>query len=953
MSRDYVTLRLRFVRLQQDAEQLTERLRLVEGEFRRTGRLDGEIEGQLSRLLHDWDTLEHTLSPGDPDMEASGHAGVSKLSRLEERLDCLQHRERAMLILQSVQAIQSTDGIDSPELRHVHREMQLLEDAIDDAESGPVINRLVEGTHPANALLSLIRDGDRLSDKEWAALQETVNDAYGSVISTAAVRGRLTLESTTADVVDIEPEDTPVEVLGGLVAEVADMGMASDEESSSRPVELVSTDGSNNDADETSESDLRLPAIHVEEFVPNDSVDEHGSDPVATQDESDARPLSLWETENVADQETTPFRVTNVDGDSTDESIFDMPDEQVETRGPALIKEKSIEWEELRAAADNSDVNDAGAANGTTRPGEGITALPKTYQVDGGSIQKSAHAALTDAALYRDRHLSELILHLAAENRLGLAAYVARGQEARGELQVPILPSWLLDAMALAPHVTFVRGRLAAMLEELLSHCHERVWHDLSDDWREGLGFFVRAATLRPSVVSPGTRAAAILRSFTLNADCMELYNYCSRIATFGERLQGLMPALFTQRASNLSREDHLRALQAEVSHWSEMLVERSIVYTPAKQLFLHANWSVKAGSAVRHSLHVRRWQKWQQTLRLSENLIKPVREGDSELVPEVKAEIRRLSTNLRDGTWTDSAGDADGDGPIRIPHPAMKNVLREAMAFAQRWVALHSSTADEADFFLPQAAEELRDEVLERHDAVISELEAARDRSESLVVEMGVTCLLRAVHQLREMVDPSGPVSPSEADPRHMLSAELLKIPGMRLDDRWEPPMDAVTTQERILRFLADPQPDWQTAYQVRCESGDRLATERLLELDVWDSNEQKDLLREVRDQYIQPTRSSLLAELAQFERRLQVIADKERRLDDQQELENRLRRLRESLASESPAVETMSTIEWCRRELAALRSGFRILQSDDSPGPFPGLPEVEHGLSDDRLEH
>ena len=949
MTRDYVTLRLEFVRLQQDAERFAEHLRDAERKLRKTGELDLEIESQLSQLLHDWDSFEHVVAATADGDEAAGSVGLSKLSRLEEKLDELQIRERACLILQSVREIRYVDGTDSSELQSVHRQVQMLEDSLDEAESSPDINRLVEGTHPANALLSLIRDGERLSDKDWAELQETVAEAYGPVIATAAVRGRLTCKEVTESTVEDSPGDGSTEF-----SEETPGSDVFPSDVPSEPVDVAHADDTlHNIGEENLKMHREYPAIHIEEPTSETPVEKENSIEFLTRDEPSIAPLLMPEDDRTTTEE--PPLPLLADNDQSDESIFDRPEDAIHLQGPALIKEQSDEWEQLQAAAMTTDRGDHEHSDDDPQSdhSDRMIALPKNYRTDTGPVQEAAHAALTDSALFRDRHMSDVILHLAENDRFGLAVYVARGQEARGEQQVPFLPSWLLEAMTLAPHVTFARGRLAAMLEESLSQCHERVWHDLSDEWRKGLGFFVRAATLRPSVISPGTRAAAILRSFNLNADCTELYNYCSRIATFGERLQGLMPALFTQRQSHLSRDDHLRALQAEVGHWSELLRERSVEYTPAKQLFLHANWSVKSGSAVRHSLQVRRWQKWQQTLRLTENIIKPVRVGDSDRMPEVKAEIRRISNNLRDGTWSETDSEAEGDGQIRIPHPAMKNVLREAMAYAQRWVSLHSGTPEETDFFLPQAAEELRAEVLDRHDAVIRELQLVRENSEAKVVISGVTCLLRAVHQLREMVDPSGPVNPSEADPRHLMSAELLKIPGMRLDDRWEPPMDELSTQSRILRFLADPQPDWETAYQVRCESGDRIATERLLELDVWDSTEHKDVLREVRDQYIQPTRESLIAELMQFEKRLQIIADEERQSDDQIELENRLRRLRDSLVAGSSDTATVSKIEWCRQELAALRNGFRALQAGEPAETLPTLPDNRPGLPDDHLQH
>ncbi len=945
MTRDYVTLRLQFVRLQQDAERLADRLKVAARELRKSGGLTGAVDEHLSDFLHDWDTLDHDLLSNDAVVAHQNPKEPSRLSGLEEKLDVHQMHERARVIIRSVQRVRFNDGADSAALRNVHREMQVLEDSLDQPDTEHVLGQLVEGTHSANALLSLIRDGERLSDREWSELQRRVSDAYGTELATAVVRGRLTIgapqrSDTSVPKLVFEEEKAPATETSNDALRLAD---------SDGPTEGPSDDVTSG---ETTQRDAIFRGAD-EQFVAAD--DEGRTSDLFGNPETDAEPAVT----PLVSESPRLMLHAEPPPDAEDDSIFEDSEDGNRSHGPALIINQSAEWQELTDAVTHrhASVDDAEGGspddNASAHRAAGVVALPKAYTPSEGPLQQAAQATLSDAALYRDRHVSDVILHLAAAGRLGLAAHVARGQEARGGLAVPFLPSWLLEAMTLAPHVTFVRGRLAAMIEESLSNCHERVWHDLSDEWKRGIGFFVRAATLRPSVVAPGTRAAAVLRSFALNSDCTELYNYCARTATFGERLQGLMPALFTHRHTHLSREDHLRALQAEVRQWSDVLADRTIAYAPAKQLFLHANWSVKAGSAVRHSLHIRRWQKWQQTLRLSEKIVRPVREGDSGLVREVKAEIRRLSSHLREGSWADSDGDTHSDGLIRLPHPAMRNVLREAMAYAQRWVGLHSSSAEEADFFLPQAAEELRAELLERHDGVVAELEHVRCQSQSSVERCGVTSLIRAVYELKEMVDPTGPVNPSEADPRHLLHAELLKIPGMRLDDRWEPQVDALTVQSRILRLLADPQPDWQTAFQTRCESGDRIATDRLLALDVWDSREQKDSLRELRDQYIQPTRASLMAELVQFERRLHVIANNERLADEQHEMEKRLQRLRDSLGSEAADAETLTTIAWCREEFAALKSSLRALQSGELSDSFPASTASDHGLPDDHLQH
>ncbi len=68
-----------------------------------------------------------------------------------------------------------------------------------EATSGPPEEaiRLAEGDHPFVDLLTLIEEGDTLSDDDWARLHTSVGAAFGVPLARAAARGRLVLTTPT------------------------------------------------------------------------------------------------------------------------------------------------------------------------------------------------------------------------------------------------------------------------------------------------------------------------------------------------------------------------------------------------------------------------------------------------------------------------------------------------------------------------------------------------------------------------------------------------------------------------------------------------------------------------------------------------------------------------------------------------------------------------------------
>ena len=409
--------------------------------------------------------------------------------------------------------------------------------------------------------------------------------------------------------------------------------------------------------------------------------------------------------------------------------------------------------------------------------------------------------------------IPDLIFHLIYAGRSGLAYHLSRCLESRSAGPRPFVPSWLIRTWTYGHSLVFPKGQLAGLLQDDLQLRAVTGLRNASPEWSLAMSLMVRAATLRPAIIAPSTRAAAVLRDFELRQEWVQLYNYCSRIGASGERIQGVLPGLFKQTTASAPYSDLLSTLRADIATWQEATDTVGMKYQIATQLFQKTGWSLRAGMSQRHPEAAYEWMNWQIALRLGESLVEPVKHDRRTELSRVKSTVEVVNTKL----MTDEAD----EGRRTLSQPEIRAFLRQATTFAQRWIGLHSGAATStAQNYLPQAAVELRSDIQNRHAAVMEELHTLAANQKAFEVRMAVACLLLSVQEISDLVDPDMPTDAREADPRHLLHSELLKIPDLRLSFNWEPEIDLHTLESEILQFLCQPQPDWTTAFQMQRRS-------------------------------------------------------------------------------------------------------------------------------------
>lgn len=460
------------------------------------------------------------------------------------------------------------------------------------------------------------------------------------------------------------------------------------------------------------------------------------------------------------------------------------------------------------------------------------------------STQRIAERIVQVAPEDRKPLLPSLIWRLIGDDRLGLAFHLSSFLEA-GDCKVdPFVPSWLIRACALGRQVRHVGGDIARLLQEDFSCFREDLFLVERDDWNQALRFLLASASLRPALLAPITGASSVLHSLHTREGLNELYEYCRRIAGFGDYGQPLDPTTLKNVKTQAAWQKEMDQLHAEVEDWLTRAPAMTMSYFAATQV----------------------WREWLKPNQLIHTLLAPVRQRDASRKDfvcreadrladsaVVAREVRRTDRTLREPRREDIIAKALGQLQARV---------REAVSFARKWIALSDSDPRNERRFVHRHADQLRQNLSERHAVVLNELANFERRVGSEVLKVGVRRCRAAVEDIRDLFRPDIPFSVDEPDWRHVLHADLLQIGGVPLDDNWEPSSGPnETVVESVLRFLAEGAHDWQAAFDRYAELRDHEGTERIVEY-LLAANEHAEMgvrLRSLRDLQLIECRDAL----------------------------------------------------------------------------------------------
>ena len=434
------------------------------------------------------------------------------------------------------------------------------------------------------------------------------------------------------------------------------------------------------------------------------------------------------------------------------------------------------------------------------------------------TAQQIATSILSDTGFDRTAVLCSLKWQLLREDKLGLAFHLARCLEIQLPNIQPHLPSWLIRVVALGRHVRYEvgAGEIANLLMNDFANFSDSCFVNGESEWNQAVSLLLAASTLRPALLAPNTNASDLLHNLRLGEGLNQLFEYCQTIANYGSQRYALNTTAIKKVRSQGVWEADVAALLQQVEVWWSQAPDLNMIYGPAKTV----------------------WSEWLKPNELIHTLLLPVKQNDLSRLEVVKQSIEQLSYEAQNintevkRTQREIGRIRGGNAITGMALGRIRLHVREAVDFGRRWIELQESHPDKSNNYSQSQAQQLKQDLSSLHKTVLDELDSFKQKKSSVLVLAGISCCRIAVENIRTLFNPDVRLSTEEADPKHILHADMLKISAFLMNADWEPEVgnpDLIVNG--ILNLIANNRFDWQQAFEVRSRSRDHEATERIID--------------------------------------------------------------------------------------------------------------------------
>ena len=156
----------------------------------------------LSRFRTAFERLQQNIprSGASPAGDDDWNEGDSSFTVLQDELESQTLIQATLSKLERVAMIQHAEQPDfAPWQRCLDDGTKLREEllSVPATQARVTAEQFLAPQTPLNAIVTLVADGDGLSDERWTLLLDSVSAAYGREVSTAIARGKLILTSGT------------------------------------------------------------------------------------------------------------------------------------------------------------------------------------------------------------------------------------------------------------------------------------------------------------------------------------------------------------------------------------------------------------------------------------------------------------------------------------------------------------------------------------------------------------------------------------------------------------------------------------------------------------------------------------------------------------------------------------------------------------------------------------
>lgn len=200
---DYKMLLNKLEHIKSDCTALVSALSMVASDLQE-GRIDRlkDIADRMLILERNFNALkkEALAHPGAAlvPFDAEKLTSLSEMETLIQSFHIIQMRQEAVQILDEVKDIVHKDNHDFQPLQSCHAETKALRRAILETDLPglhPDVPALLNGIHPFNELLLLVRDHRNLNEERIAELEDRIQNSFGRLLFLAIVRDKLDFSS--------------------------------------------------------------------------------------------------------------------------------------------------------------------------------------------------------------------------------------------------------------------------------------------------------------------------------------------------------------------------------------------------------------------------------------------------------------------------------------------------------------------------------------------------------------------------------------------------------------------------------------------------------------------------------------------------------------------------------------------------------------------------------------
>lgn len=358
----------------------------------------------------------------------------------------------------------------------------------------------------------------------------------------------------------------------------------------------------------------------------------------------------------------------------------------------------------------------------------------------------------------------------------------------------------LLEALALAPHLTRADGAVAQALSEAFGSL------PLEEDTAYQL--LAVAAVLRPALLAPSSGAAEVALGIALPENLGHVNQLLQALVALTDQIQIVDAGTLKGVRGQAIWESEKEELRQRVVDWCNQAPKATILFAAATNV----------------------WRAWCRSGGPIDLLLDPVRRMDVDGADALEKSIETLANdkNLK-RLVQDTEKQLGRRKGEEIEARALRQLqakAHEAVQLARDWHSLLRRRPRLNDF-QQEHLEQFRRRLLELAPLASRELDRAPQDGGPLAT--AAQCALAAVRDLSRLFDPDEDLPSSELAPAQLLGSPFLLAVDLPLKADGTPEVDAAAVLAALVS-ASDRNPSWGAALDARVEQGDLANAERIV---------------------------------------------------------------------------------------------------------------------------